>query len=56
MFDKTAVLEYVLGRPSAEEARLIHEAVLAAADIVPLLLAEGAQKAMNRLHTRDTGE
>ncbi len=54
--DKSAVLEYVLGRPSAEEARLIHEAVLAAADIVPLLLAEGPQKAMNRLHTRDAAE
>jgi len=54
--DKSAVLEYVLGRPSAEEARLIHEAVLAAADIVPLLLAEGPQKAMNRLHARDAGE
>jgi len=54
--DKSAVLEYVLGRPAAEEARLIHEAVLAAADIVPLLLVEGPQKAMHRLHTRDAGE
>jgi len=54
--DKSAVLEYVLGRPPAQEARLIHEAVLAAADIVPLLLVEGPQQAMNRLHTRDAEE
>jgi PTH1 family peptidyl-tRNA hydrolase len=47
------VLDYVLGRPPAEEARLIHEAVVAAVDVVPILLAEGAQKAMNRLHTRN---
>ena len=31
---------------------LIHEAVLAAADAVPLMLTDGAQKAMNRLHAR----
>jgi peptidyl-tRNA hydrolase len=46
------VLDYVLGRPSADEARLIGEALIAAADAVPLLLAEGAQIAMNRLHSR----
>jgi peptidyl-tRNA hydrolase, PTH1 family len=52
--DKSAVLDYVLGRSPAEEARLIHEAMLAAVDVVPILLAEGPQKAMNRLHTRNT--
>jgi PTH1 family peptidyl-tRNA hydrolase len=50
--DRGAVLDYVLGRPSADEARLIGEALIAAADAVPLLLAEGAQIAMNRLHSR----
>src|SRR5512146_2572806 len=50
--DRDAVLDYVLGRPPAAEADLIHEAVLAAADAVPVMLAEGAQKAMNRLHIR----
>ncbi|HEX4648035.1 MAG TPA: aminoacyl-tRNA hydrolase [Steroidobacteraceae bacterium] len=50
--DRGAVLDYVLGRPSADEARLIGEALIAAADAVPLLLAEGAQIAMNRLHGR----
>jgi len=48
--DRDAVLNYVLGRPPAAEAALIHEAVLAAADAVPVMLRDGAQKAMNRLH------
>lgn len=51
--DRDAVLDYVLGRAPAADAGLIHEAVLAAADAVPTLLTDGAQKAMNRLHTRD---
>ena len=50
--DRDAVLDYVLGRPPAAEADLIHEAVLAAADAVPVMLTDGAQKAMNRLHMR----
>jgi PTH1 family peptidyl-tRNA hydrolase len=51
--DRSQVLDYVLGRPQAAEAQLIHEAIDAAVDAVPLLLAEGAQIAMNRLHSRD---
>jgi peptidyl-tRNA hydrolase, PTH1 family len=51
--DRSQVLDYVLGRPHAEEAQLIQDAVAAAADAVPVLLAEGAQIAMNRLHSRD---
>jgi peptidyl-tRNA hydrolase len=43
----------VLGRPSAADAQLIEEAIGAAADAVPVLLTEGAQIAMNRLHSRD---
>jgi PTH1 family peptidyl-tRNA hydrolase len=50
--DRDVVLDYVLGRPPAAEAGLIHEAVLAAADAVPMMLTDGAQKAMNRLHVR----
>jgi PTH1 family peptidyl-tRNA hydrolase len=50
--ERGAVLDYVLGRPPAAEAALIHEAVLAAADAVPMMLSDGAQKAMNRLHAR----
>jgi PTH1 family peptidyl-tRNA hydrolase len=52
--DRSAVLDYVLGRPSAADAQLIREALLAAADAVPVLLAEGAQIAMNRLHSRES--
>ena len=51
--DRSQVLDYVLGRPQAAEAQLIHEAIDAAVDAVPVLLAEGAQIAMNRLHSRD---
>jgi peptidyl-tRNA hydrolase, PTH1 family len=51
--DRSAVLDYVLGRAPAEQAQLIGEALLAGADIVPLLLTEGAQIAMNYLHSRE---
>ena len=51
--DRAAVLSYVLGRPQPEDARLINESIAAAADVVPVILAEGPQKAMNRLHTRN---
>jgi PTH1 family peptidyl-tRNA hydrolase len=49
--DKAAVVNYVLGRPGAAEARLIEESVQAAADIIPVLLAQGPEKAMKQLHT-----
>ncbi len=51
--ERSQVLDYVLGRPSAEEAELIRSGVLAAADIVPVLLEDGAQIAMNLLHSRE---
>jgi peptidyl-tRNA hydrolase, PTH1 family len=51
--DRSQVLDYVLGRPQAEEAQLIQDAIAAAVDAVPVLLAEGPQIAMNRLHSRD---
>jgi PTH1 family peptidyl-tRNA hydrolase len=51
--DRAQVLDYVLGRPPAADAALIHEALVAAADAMPVLLTEGAQIAMNRLHSRD---
>jgi peptidyl-tRNA hydrolase, PTH1 family len=51
--NRAAVLDYVLGRPSTEQAPLIAAALQSAADIVPLLLGEGAQIAMNHLHSRD---
>jgi peptidyl-tRNA hydrolase, PTH1 family len=51
--DRSAVLNYVLGRPSAEDARLIEEAIRAGLDVVPALISEGGQKAVHRLHTRN---
>lgn len=51
--EKAAVVSYVLARPTAQEARLIEQAIAAAADVIPILLTEGAQKAMNQLHTRE---
>jgi peptidyl-tRNA hydrolase, PTH1 family len=51
--DRAQVLDYVLGRPSVTDSQLIREALLAAADAIPVLLSEGAQIAMNRLHSRD---
>jgi peptidyl-tRNA hydrolase, PTH1 family len=51
--DRARVLDYVLGRPSTTDAPLIEAALTAAADSVPVLLNEGAQIAMNRLHGRD---
>jgi PTH1 family peptidyl-tRNA hydrolase len=51
--DRALVLDYVLGRPNATDGQLIREALDAAADSVPVLLNEGAQIAMNRLHGRD---
>jgi PTH1 family peptidyl-tRNA hydrolase len=51
--DRSRVLDYVLGRPGAADAPLLEAAVQAAADSVPVLLNEGAQIAMHRLHGRD---
>ncbi len=51
--DRAQVLDYVLGRPAPADAQLIREALLAAVEVVPVLLSEGAQIAMNRLHSRD---
>lgn len=49
---KGEVVDYLTGaRASADEQRLLDAAVIAAADVVPVLLAEGPQKAMNRLHS-----
>jgi peptidyl-tRNA hydrolase, PTH1 family len=51
--ERSQVLDYVLGRPAPEEAQLIRAAIEAAADIVPVLIADGAQAAMNLLHSRE---
>ena len=51
--DRAQVLDYVLGRATAADAQLIQDAIGAAAEVVPVLLDQGAQIAMNRLHSRD---
>lgn len=49
---KGEVVDYVLTRAPPDEEGLIHDAINAAADAIPILLSQGAQKAMNQLHTR----
>jgi len=51
--DRSQVLDYVLGRPAAEDAQLIRATIAAAAEVVPVLIGEGAQIAMNLLHSRE---
>jgi len=50
--EKSEVVDYVLRRAPAEEDSLIRGSVATAVEIVPALLEDGAQKAMNTLHTR----
>jgi len=53
---KGAGIGRVLSRPAAEEEELIADAVAAAADVIPVMLDQGAQIAMNRLHSRENSE
>jgi PTH1 family peptidyl-tRNA hydrolase len=46
------VVDHVLTRAAADEEGLIREALRAAADVLPVLLEQGAERAMNRLHAR----
>jgi peptidyl-tRNA hydrolase, PTH1 family len=49
--DKALVIDFVLKRaPRAEEDRIV-AAIADAADYLPVFIAEGSEKAMNRLHT-----
>lgn len=48
--DRAEVIDYVLKRAPAAEETPIVDAVKRAADEVPNILDEGAEKAMNRLH------
>ncbi len=50
---KDLVLDYVLQRASSADERAIESSILKAADALPVLLGQGAEKAMNRLHTQD---
>ena len=46
------VIDYVLNRPSREDAEAILESVREAAEVLPVLIGHGEQRAMHRLHTR----
>lgn len=46
------VSDYVLSRASADDERLLVEQVALAADVLPLVLEQGMQKAMLKLHAR----
>ncbi|HYK25338.1 MAG TPA: aminoacyl-tRNA hydrolase [Steroidobacteraceae bacterium] len=50
---KDAGIDRVLSRPSAEDEKLIAETIAAAADVIPVMLEQGAQIAIQRLHSRD---
>jgi PTH1 family peptidyl-tRNA hydrolase len=49
---KADVIDYVLTRAPRAEEDLILESVSTAADCMPLLLEQGAERAMTRLHSR----
>ncbi|MGO9933133.1 MAG: aminoacyl-tRNA hydrolase [Steroidobacteraceae bacterium] len=49
---KADVIDYVLTRAPRVEEDLVLEAVSTAADCMPLLLEQGAERAMTRLHSR----
>lgn len=49
---KPDVIDYVLTRPSRSEEDLIMNAVNLAADCVPMLIEQGAERAMTTLHSR----
>lgn len=49
--EKAEVVDYVLTRAPLAEDTQIRQSISLAADVVPLLLSDGPQKAMNRLHT-----
>jgi PTH1 family peptidyl-tRNA hydrolase len=46
------VVNYVLARPSREEAEAIEAAIVRSLNILPLAVAGDLETAMHRLHTR----
>ncbi len=45
-------IEHVLSRPSAADERAIYECIALGIEAVPIIIEQGGQRAMNRLHTR----
>lgn len=54
--DKSQVIDYVLRRASAAEEDLIMDAVVRGLEALPVFLDQGAEKAMNGLHTNGNGQ
>ena len=50
--NKAEVIDYVLTRPSRAEEDLMLDSVAEAADCLPVILEQGAERAMTRLHSR----
>ncbi len=50
--DRNKVTDYVLSRPSKADEELIGVAIAAAADAVPIMMQQGAQRAIQALHGR----
>ena len=50
--NKADVIDYVLTRAPRAEEDTILETVSTAADVMPLLLEQGSERAMTRLHSR----
>jgi PTH1 family peptidyl-tRNA hydrolase len=50
--NKAEVIDYVLTRPPRAEEDLILDAVAEAADSLPIILEQGAERAMTKLHSR----
>ncbi len=50
--DRNKVTDYVLSRPSKADEELIGVAIAAAADVVPMMMQQGAQQAIQALHGR----
>jgi PTH1 family peptidyl-tRNA hydrolase len=53
---RKAVIDHVLERASAAEGDAIRATLREAADILPVLLEQGGERAKNRLHTRKPAE
>ena len=45
-------IDHVLSRPTAAEERAIRECIAESVEAVPVILEQGGQRAMSRLHTR----
>jgi PTH1 family peptidyl-tRNA hydrolase len=50
--NKADVIDYVLSRAPSQEEDLIMDAVAQAADAMPVILEQGAERAMTKLHSR----